>query len=385
VAVSQEKLRTAAISKAFQLPPIGVIEMRWIALIFLLAVFVMPSAATGQETVAQLEQAVAAAHGKPDKEIAERIAGFELTERLSAARLELLKACLPGERSRMGLLAVADASEFLNLPAADIPAAPAPDRATQDALLAKAVDYVGKTITMLPDIFATRETIFFANGPEKASRFSSDRIVDPKLHVVNTSSATVRFLAGREELVDERAESGKLLPVRMNLATAGVFGTIFGIVLKDAFGGKPPWSHWEQGRGGPMAVFRFDVPEERSHYSALVPGDPGFLKTITAYHGEIALDPADGSILRLTLIAAPRPNGPVARADIMIEYGPVTIGGKSYICPLRSVAISLARRLNLMQDVYGIRQEGQSPLQLQVNDVVFRQYHLFRTEMRLLP
>lgn len=369
----------------FDLPPIGVIEVRRISLMFLVAALAVPAPAACQETVAQLEQTVAAARRKPDKDVAKRIAGFELTERLSIARLDRLKARLPGEDSRLALLAAADVAEFLDLPAADILGTPAPDRATQDALLARTADYVGKTISMLPDLFATRETTFFVNGPVKASRFDDESIFDPTLRALGNSRDTVRFLAGKEEVTDERGEKGKLAPGRKELSTEGVFGTIFGIVLKDALGNKPPWSHWEQGRGGPMAVFRFDVPEENSHYSVHVPGDPGFLKTITAYRGEIALDPASGAIMRLTLIAVPRPKGPVAKANIMIEYGPVTIGGKSYICPLRSVALFLARKLNLMQDVYGVQQEGQLPLKLQVNDVVFTQYHLFRAEMRLLP
>ncbi|MGA7693624.1 MAG: hypothetical protein WCA76_01280, partial [Candidatus Sulfotelmatobacter sp.] len=141
----------------------------------------------------------------------------------------------------------------------------------------------------------------------------------------------------------------------------------------------------EQGSGGPMAVFRFDVPQEKSHYSVRVSGDPGFLPTITAYHGEIAIDSADGAILRLTLVADPRPKSAVAKADIMIEYGPVDIAGKSYICPLRSVAVSLARRFDLMHDVYGLPQKEEAPFELQMNDVAFERYHLFRTEVRLLP
>jgi hypothetical protein len=367
------------------LPGSGAIEMRKLTLLLLLAGLVLPALADGRVTVAELEQAVAAAHGKRDQEVAQRLGEMELAERLSTPRLERLKARLPGEKARLALLALADASAFLDLPAADIPATAPPDRAAQDALLAKTVDYVEKTISRLPDVFATRETIYFANGPVKASRSYDDSFQDPTLHVVDKSSATVRFIAGKEEVADEREENGKLALVREQLTTEGVFATIFAVVLKDVLGGNPPWSHWEQGSGGPMAVFRFDVPEEKSHYSARVPGDPGFLPTITAYHGEIAIDPANGAILRLTLEADPRPKSAVAKADIMIEYGPVDIAGKSYICPLRSVAISLAQRFDLLHDVYGLPRKEEAPFQLQMNDVAFERYHLFHAEVRLLP
>jgi hypothetical protein len=359
--------------------------MQRFALLPLLAALVLPALAVGQITVAGLEQAVAAAHGRPDKEAAQRLGALELSQRLSMQRLERLKARLPGEKARMALIAVADSSAFLDLPAEEIPAIPPLDRAAQDALLAKTVDYVGKTISRLPNIYATRQTISFVNGPASSSRFSDGEFFDPKLHLLGKSSATVSFLAGREEVVDERKENGTREVPGRQLATEGAFATIFAVLPKDVLGNSPAWSHWEQGRGGPMAVFRYDVPEEKSHYSARVPGDPGFLQSITAYHGEIALDPADGSILRLTLVAVPRANSPVAKAEILVEYGPVEIGGKSYICPLRSVAVSLARRFNLWQDVYGMKPKDGSPLQLQLNDVAYTQYHLFRSEMRLLP
>jgi hypothetical protein len=345
----------------------------------------LPALAVGQVTVAGLEQAVAAVHGKPENAAAQRLGALELSQRLSTQRLERLKTRLPGEKAKLALIAVADSSAFLDLPAEEIPAMAPLDRAAQDELLAKTVDYVGKTISRLPDIYANRQTISFVNGPANASRSTDKDFFDPILHLLGKSSATVRFLAGKEETVDERTENGTREAPGRQLATEGDFATIFAVLTKDVLSNSPTWSHWEQGRSGPMAVFRYDVPEEKSHYSARVPGDPGFLQSITAYHGEIALDPADGSILRLTLVAVPRANSPVAKAEILVEYGPVDLGGKSYICPLRSVAISLARRFNLWQDVYGMKPKDGSPLQLQLNDVAYTQYHLFRSEIRLLP
>jgi VWFA-related protein len=50
------------------------------------------------------------------------------------------------------------------------------------------------------------------------------------------------------------------------------------------------------------------------------------------------LTPSDGSFLRLTLQADLKPSYPIAVADILVEYGPVEIGGKTYICPVKSVA-----------------------------------------------
>jgi hypothetical protein len=70
--------------------------------VLFLTVFALPSFGVAPKDagpqkihVAQLEQTVAAAQGKPDAELAQEFAGLELTERLSAARLARLQTGLP--------------------------------------------------------------------------------------------------------------------------------------------------------------------------------------------------------------------------------------------------------------------------------------------------
>lgn len=85
---------------------------RTIVLLFVLAGTALPAFAAKRVTVAQFEQAVAGFLNKPDAEAAFRIADMQLTERLTAARIQRLSATLPGNRSREALTVVADASEF---------------------------------------------------------------------------------------------------------------------------------------------------------------------------------------------------------------------------------------------------------------------------------
>ena len=84
----------------------------------------------------------------------------------------------------------------------------------------------------------------------------------------------------------------------------------------------------------------------------------------------------------------------------MVEYGPVEIGGKTYICPLKSVALSLAQSSKIVEDaplhlkpVMGVSETyepseimsvAQGPPQTLLNDVAFEQYHLFRAEARVV-
>jgi hypothetical protein len=74
--------------------------MRKLALLLLLAGIALPPAVAARNiTVEQLEQVLAAAHGKLDAKVAQQLSGLELTERLSAAKLSRWEADLPGSSS----------------------------------------------------------------------------------------------------------------------------------------------------------------------------------------------------------------------------------------------------------------------------------------------
>jgi hypothetical protein len=115
------------------------------------------------------------------------------------------------------------------------------------------------------------------------------------------------------------------------------------------------------------------------------PNPRGDVQFVPAYHGEIGVNPADGSILRLTMVADLAPGDPGTRAGLLVEYGPVEIGGSTYICPLRSVALSLVWQMRLQKNQLTGDTMVRGPLQTRVNDVAFKDYHLFRAEMRILP
>src|SRR5206468_4005766 len=129
-----------------------------------------------------------------------------------------------------------------------------------------------------------------------------------------------------------------------------------GLVLVDAAQNKLAWGHWEQGANGPLAVFRYSVPKENSHYevryccvAASYGMESNSFNVMSGYHGEMAVDPASGVIVRVTLQAELSKEDPSSRADLAVEYGPVELGGTQYICPQRSVSISMARTIRQMQ------------------------------------
>jgi hypothetical protein len=353
-------------------------------------------------TVAQLEQTLAADHGKSDKDLAQQIGKMELTQRLTTAHAALLQAELPGEKSRLALEAIADASAFLQPPAAEIlPTAP-PDRDGQKAILSRAVDFVLSTVPGMPNFFATRETTRLERvKPERevaldTAETSADPTPKEPFHLVDTSLVTVEYREGKE-VIENPVEKKK--GVENNGPTNwGEFGPLLGLVMSDILAGRIGWLHWEQGADGLVAVFRYkiDISHYIVRYCCLPDSDPKkrSLETVPPYDGEIAIDPKTGSVLRLVLETELDRKLPIKRDDVMVEYGPVEIGGVSYICPLKSVSITHEVSVaNTMSSGIAPALRGGSrsihvfePAETTaINDVAFTHYHRFRAELRLVP
>jgi hypothetical protein len=259
------------------------------------------------------------------------------------------------------------------------------------------VNYVNTTLRQLPNLIATRDTTGYEDRP--AQDIQGELVLVSlsfmPLHVAGRSSVTVTY-RDRKEVIDEGGAKVKNRgPAVQGLQTAGVFGPILSVVVGDALKGKITWGRWEKGASGAEAVFRYAVPKEKSNNKVqfcCVPDgvDPNTLAPIwqvfselAAYHGEIAFDPVTGAILRITLEAEMPPNEVVSTAGIVVEYGPVDIAGKTYICPVKSISIIKAHievpppGLHMMSIYKG-------PPKTFLNDVAFGQYRRFGSETRIL-
>lgn len=366
--------------------------MRKLALLLALLGSALSAWAAKGVSVADLERILNADRGKPDAQVAELLSGLELTERLSAATRARLESLSPGTNTTLELKLLADQSEFLPLPNAEVPPLPAPDFAEQRKIMALVVNYVGKTINQLPNFYATRVTTSFEEWPQ--TRDGTRTTLYRPLHQTSATEATVLYRDGREMVETAKNASDAVKPPSKGLNAWGVFGPIITTVFLDAARSNLSWSHWEQLPSGSRAVFHYAVPQQTSHYRATyccIPGlDPRSpqgetFDRVVGYHGDISVDPHDGSILRLTVESDLKPSDPIQRADIMVEYGPVDIGGKTYICATRSVALSSAlsvSRFNRTPGMVGRATAG--PPQTLLNDVAFERYHMFRAGVRIL-
>ena len=68
------------------------------------------------------------------------------------------------------------------------------------------------------------------------------------------------------------------------------------------------------------------------------------------------------------------PDVPLIRSQIMVEYGPVELGGKTYICPQRSVEVSRGRSESELNE-WGMVFSLHSGFETMIGDVTFGGYH----------
>jgi len=331
-------------------------------------------------TVEQLEQLLKGLPGKSDRDLAHSLSSLELTERLSKTKLSSWMADFRAEKTRESLAALADASAFFAPPAAEIPVNAPPNASEQREMVSLANAYLNEAIPKLPNFFATRTTARFEETPL--------HVEYQVLQMVERSKERVLYRRGHEEVDAEAAKQETSEP---SLTTYGTFGPILGaasdaVVESTDFG----WSRWEQDPGGVRAVFRYTIPQEKSHfrvsYCCLPDGDgTTSFQTIQGYHGEITLDPTTGAVLRLTMEADLNGDLPIVRSQVLVEYGPVDIGGKTYICPVKSVAIWRSRTvllLELTDSSLSFRSYG--PFATMLTDSTFDDYHIFRAESHVL-
>ena len=371
--------------------------MRWILIAALLPIMAIPSWAAKRMTVAQLEQMLStekAAH-KSDIEIARKISDVELSERLTDLALgELSKNFAGGSQPAMALLLLADRSSFLDPPAKELPATPAPDAATQRHVLEAAKRFAVETLPNLPNLLATRTTFSFDDSPQEVTKGGYPQYIG--LHSVGSSKAEVSVWNEKKSPLARAGFASS--PAQVGLTSWGEFGSLLLIILSDSSEGKIEWSHWENTAAGVVAVFQYEVPKAASHYEINTPveqiqhstastrwaSDGGtsarFSTAIVhnkpGYKGYLWVDPATGTIVRLTLVADLKGDSVFQRIAILVDYGLVRITNKTVICPVRSLALASAPA-TVNANLKGNATEW-------LNENLFTDYHMFASTSRIL-
>jgi len=321
----------------------------------------LPGWAAKRVTVVQLADSIstAIAQHRSDEDLARQLSALELSERLSQSTLEHFAARFPLQpRTALALQLLADQSAFLDLPAVEKLSVAAPDNADQEKMLAAARAYAVETWGRLPNFFVSRVITRFDNGAQVLH--PGEFPVRIGLHPVSTSTRQIAFRGGKEVLDSPANVTPAAAPAsgpahaseEIGLRSWGEFGPALTVVLADLANRKVIFIHWEQTAGGLAAVYHYEVPREASHYMvtysyldvkamgrtqfgyggrqrspqqmANIPKSKelqSFHET-PAYHGVLAIDPASGAVLRVTIETVLGAGNPLLGASTVIEYPP---------------------------------------------------------------
>lgn len=387
--------------------------MRSLVLILVLAALVSSGRAADKMTVAQLEEVIARHAAQPlqisrkpnslapdeiavdpkesdllhqseQDDLVPQIERIELIERMSTLSLyRLVGKYSLGPRAQQVLEQLADRSALLKLPPAEQLQQPAPDSGAQMKMLAEARNYVMNELAHLPNFIATQTTTRFDNSPITLKYFQS--ITDGAgFHRLGNEKHQITFREGKEVIDEPHASADLTQPAPKGndagLQSRGEFGSEAAVLLMDLESGSAIFDHWEQTMGGPAAVYHYTVPRESSHYEVTdrCHEHVSFHDT-PGYHGELAVDPKSGAILRMTLETESKPGDPVSHVASVVEYGPVVLGNRRSICPLRSLTFMVEEAKGCTQG----KQKLEKPVAM-INQTIFSNYRRFGSSATMI-
>lgn len=312
-----------------------------------------PAPGTREVTVAQLTRIVDQLRRDPGSDPVGELQRLRLTERLNDTRLESLQSSMRDNRARKALDILEVLSQFEEPPPSDTRTDPPPSVGEQRRILTRVTRYLDGAIPRLPNFSATRTALEYTETPAYSGGLTS--IQAQALQVVHSTKGLVHYRDGDEVLQLRGRNSNQ---PGGTIRAYGTFGPILKTV-REAFSvsGAFTWDLWEQGPDGRLAVFRFRVPVEQSHFMVqgccLPEGDGAqAYMALPGYHGDLAVDPATGAIYRIDLIVDLHDFVPQNAVKMMVRYGKVTVGGTSYVVPVRSINMGRARQVETTTEWY---------------------------------
>jgi hypothetical protein len=352
-----------------------------------------PAWAARKVTVQQLNELLVSLQQakKSDADVASALKQIELSEELTRTALNSLVSYVPGPLSTEQVYILEAESAILAPPASDLPSDAAPDAAAQKAILDKAVDYASKTYAQLPYVTASKTTLRFQDNIEAIGDCSGlvgcvgkginvpSGLSNPAsfLHFIRSSETQVASDHGVEKLPQEKDKTrwgaNKMIALYEPDPSLGV-------VLQEAQAtGSIQWLRWELVNGKQAAVYSFKVRKKDSRMAVdvccfpnvtstgiarfyngmdaqIIAGQdaaPGgasgvvgnaqittdwlHYKATVPYHGELFIDPHSGIVVRMITEAEFKTSDVVHQIDTRIDYGPVAVGGKMLVLPVRTI------------------------------------------------
>ena len=402
--------------------------MRMPAVLLLFALLPLPTFAAQKVGVDELRQMLSALQTKSDRKTANRISEPHLTERLSRGELDILSRSLPGPKSRTALLAVADASAFQDPPAQEMLADAAPDAQMQREILMRAVQFANEQADRVPNFVASRRVEHFEDVRVFPYSNKIEYYTPGSLRLLDHEAYDVHCSAGGDEVAEvpdrdlDRGASRQPQPLFYmtiwgyhtvwgnltwdipNVAPAGLKPTgAFGPWLQALTGDLPDahydWAYWESGGSGKLAVFRFRIDADSSHYTMeydfesnkdnpFISHEDRKLIATPGYHGQIAVDATTGQVARIVVICDLAPGEGLSKASIALEYGPMQMDGESYVLPVRGVS-ALSLRMDTHHYLFDsgmlIGEQSDHFTVTSLDDFTVSDYRNYKPRIKIIP
>jgi hypothetical protein len=316
--------------------------MRSRLLVCLLAVCTVAFGQTSKMTVQQLisfvksQQQLIKERKSTDKATADFLAKVKLTDKLDesviedlqgeGAGRETIKALERLKEQSQGLTAVSLAPKLPDEPI------PIPSSEEQAKILDEVRDYVMNYDSSLPDFICLEVETRKAARPGVRTGAG-----EPSYQTQDVITSKLTYFQHKEEKTPILNGSKPITTSYQNLGGATSTGD-FAIRLRSLFERSSQahfeWSRWTTWDHRLTMVFSFRVAQDRSNFSI---GVPDLKKEIIAgYSGEVFVDNENRKVVRLVSKAEDiPPDFPVRRAEELLNYQYVDVGGQQFLLPSR--------------------------------------------------
>ena len=145
----------------------------------------------------------------------------------------------------------------------------------------------------------------------------------------------------------------------------GEFGAMFHLIFDPSAKAVFTWKQAAFIEGQPIQIFAFKVARENSTFNL---SDRGNHTAVVGFSGLLYIDPATGSVRRVTLAADDIPKRLLIRAcSISVDYSWITMQNHDFLLPVRGAV--------------GMQESGHHPV---LNEFAFRDYRRFGSQVRIL-
>ena len=286
---------------------------------------------------------------QPDKQVAETLRHFKMTEKLDDRTIEELQSLGAGPKTVAALKELGDASASLPEAAPPPPKPvvvpiPPPDSVEQAKIIDEAREYVMNYTKSLPNFICVQVT---RRDVDRAGTGAS-------WYHMDTITAKLTYDGRQEDYEVIMKNDQPVTNVKMEqlggTVSAGEFGTMMSEIFEPQSHAQFSWDHWATLRGRRTYVFAYDIEQEYSQYH--VKEVESGREVVPAYRGLIFIDRDANSITKLTLNPYNMPaDFPIHEIHESLDYDSQNIGDTQYMLPLKAVLTSKLARYSTKNDI----------------------------------